>query len=356
MTEETLPALTTQEDELYSWLHERLPDVMPDFELREKARLAVEINRLKRSMGAVILCHNYMEPALYQSIADFKGDSLELARAAAKSDAEIIVFCGVRFMAETAKILKPKATVLLPAFEAGCSLADGITAADVRALKARYPGVPVVTYVNSYADVKAESDICCTSGNAAAVVESLNSDTVIFLPDEYLAKNVARETGRNVIFPKPASASGGDENPAQGRRMVGWHASCEVHVKFTVDDIVAVRKQFPDVTVMAHPECTPEVTAASDFTGSTAAMIRHIERSTAPRYLLLTECSMGDNVAASHPEKEMLRLCSVRCRHMNSITLTNTLEALRRRQHVIDVPEDIAARARRAVERMLTVG
>jgi quinolinate synthase len=357
MAEETMAAVTTEEeDELYSWLHARLHDVLPEFELREKARLAVEINRLKRSMNAAILCHNYMEPVLYHSIADFKGDSLELARAAAKSDAEIIVFCGVRFMAETAKILKPRATVLLPALEAGCSLADGITAADVRALKARYPGVPVVTYVNSYADVKAESDICCTSGNAAAVVESLKTDTVIFLPDEYLAKNVARETGRNVIFPDLAGARGkADETGARGS-MVGWHASCEVHEKFTVGDVAAVRKQFPDVVVLAHPECRPEVTAVCDFTGSTAAMIRYIEHSSAPRYLLLTECSMGDNVAASHPDKQMLRLCSVRCRHMNSITLENTLEALRRHQHVINVPEEIAVRARRAVERMLSIG
>jgi len=356
MNGETEAAPLTQEDELYDWLHERLHDVAPDFELREKARLAAEINRLKRSMGAVILCHNYMEPALYHSIADFKGDSLELAREAARSPAEVIVFCGVRFMAETAKILKPKATVLLPAFEAGCSLADGITAADVRALRARYPGVPVVTYVNSYADVKAESDICCTSGNAAAVVESLKADTVIFLPDEYLAQNVAKETGRNVIFPNLAAAREAGTDAAAQHRMIGWHASCEVHVKFTVEDVAAVRKQFPDVVVMAHPECTPEVTSASDFTGSTAAMIRYIERSSAPRYLVLTECSMGDNVAASHPEKEMLRLCSVRCRHMSSITLANTLEALRRRQHVIDVPEEISVRARLAVERMLAVG
>jgi quinolinate synthase len=347
----------TEEDDLYDWLHERLRDVVPAFELREKARLAAEINRLKRTMNAVILCHNYMEPALYHSIADFKGDSLELARAAAQSSAEIIVFCGVRFMAETAKILKPKATVLLPALDAGCSLADGITAADVRALKARYPGVPVVTYVNSYADVKAESDICCTSGNASAVVESLKTDTVIFLPDEYLAKNVARETGRNVIFPNVSGAPDAAANGAGPRgRLVSWHASCEVHEKFTVDDIVAVRKQFPDVAVLAHPECRPEVTAASDFTGSTAAMIRYVEQSSAPRYLLLTECSMGDNVAASHPDKQMLRLCSVRCRHMNAITLENTLESLRRRQHVIEVPEDIRVRAVRAVERMLAIG
>jgi quinolinate synthase len=342
----------TDENALYGWLHQHLRDVAPDFELREKARLAAEINRLKRSMGAVILCHNYMEPALYHSIADFKGDSLELARQAAKSDAQVIVFCGVRFMAETAKILKPSATVLLPASEAGCSLADGITAADVRALKQRYPGVPVVTYVNSYADVKAESDICCTSGNAAAVVESLKTDTVIFLPDEYLAKNVAKETGCNVIFPDTATT----RSDSSQRRMIAWHAKCEVHEKFTVEDVAAVRKQFPDVVVMAHPECTPEVTAASDFTGSTAAMIRHIERSSAPRYLLLTECSMGDNVAASHPDKEMLRLCSVRCRHMNAITLANTLEALQRKQYVIDVPADVADRARSAVERMLAIG
>ena len=257
-------------------------------------------------------------------------------------------------MAETAKILSPKKTVLIPSKKAGCSLADGITAEDVRQLKSRFPGVPVVTYVNTTAEVKAESDICCTSSNAVAVVQSLNSETVIFLPDEYLARNVAQETGRNIIFP---TLSGG--NPATDslldKPIIGWKARCEVHEKFTVDDIQNVRKQFPDVVILSHPECSPEVVAASDYSGSTTQMIRHVQRTNAPRYLLLTECSMGDNIMAANPEKNMLRLCSVRCPHMNEITLEDTLEALRKTQYVVEVPEEIRMRAYRAVERMLRI-
>jgi quinolinate synthase len=256
-------------------------------------------------------------------------------------------------MAETAKILNPGKTVLLPAKKAGCSLAESITAADVRALRARYPGVPVVTYVNTYADVKAESDICCTSGNAVAVVESLDADTVIFLPDEYLARNVARETGKHIIFPTH-SANGADTE--LDYQMIGWRGRCEVHDKFTVEDIANVRAQFPDVMILAHPECSPEVVAASDFSGSTKAMIQKVERTSAPRYLLLTECAMGDNVAAANPDKEMLRLCSVRCPHMNQITLEDTLKALQRTHYVVEVPEAIRVRAARAVERMIAIG
>jgi quinolinate synthase len=335
--------------EVYQKLKRMLGDYTPDFELRHKAELAVEINRLKREKNAVILGHNYMEPALYHSIPDFAGDSLELSRKAAKTDKEIIVFCGVKFMAETAKILNPTKTVLLPSEKAGCSLAESITAADVRALKARFPGAPVVTYVNTYADVKAESDICCTSGNAAAVVNSLKSDTIIFLPDEYLAKNVARETGKRIIFPTL------DLNLGLNL-MIGWHGRCEVHEKFTVDDIRRVREQFPDVVILAHPECSPEVTQAADFAGSTGAMIRYVEQTKAPRYLLLTECAMGDNIAAANPDKEMLRLCTVRCPHMNQITLEDTLVALQLNRYVIEVPEEIRVRAARAVERMIAIG
>jgi len=340
-------------DEMYFKLKKMLGDVVPDFELRYKAQLAVEINRLKKEKNAVILGHNYMEPALFHSIPDYVGDSLELCRKAAQTDKDIIVFCGVKFMAETAKILNPNKTVLLPSQKAGCSLAASITAEDVQALKARFPGVPVVTYVNTYADVKAESDICCTSGNAAAVVKSLDADTVIFLPDEYLARNVARETGKHIIFPTL------DPNEAETEldyQMIGWHGRCEVHEKFTVRDIAAVRQQFPDVVVLAHPECSPEVAEAADFSGSTTAMIRYVTQTPAPRYLLLTECAMGDNIAAANPDKEMLRLCSVRCPHMNQITLEDTLKSLQYNQYVIDVPEDIRARAARAVERMITIG
>lgn len=344
----------TDPQKMYRAMQAKLSGVVPDFELKIKSEFAAEINRLKVEKNAVILGHNYMEPALFHSIPDFVGDSLELARRAAQTDKDIIVFCGVKFMAETAKILNPKKTVLLPSEKAGCSLAESITAEDVRELRRRFPGVPVVTYVNTYADVKAESDICCTSGNAAAVVESLKTDTVIFIPDEYLAKNVARETGKHIIFPTsdPRKKFEGDLD----YQMIGWLGRCEVHDKFTVEDIVAVRKQFPDVTILAHPECSPEVVAASDFSGSTTAMIRHVENTSSARYLLLTECAMGDNVAAANPDKEMLRLCSVRCPHMNQITLEDTLESLRKNQYVIEIPEDILKRAARSVERMIAVG
>ncbi|HXM33622.1 MAG TPA: quinolinate synthase NadA [Pyrinomonadaceae bacterium] len=344
----------TSADQVYRKLQEMLGDVVPDFELKLKAELAAEINRLKIEKNAVILGHNYMEPALFHSIPDYVGDSLDLARRAATTDRDIIVFCGVRFMAETAKILNPTRTVLLPSKKAGCSLAASITVADVRELKKKFPGVPVVTYVNTYADVKAESDVCCTSSNAAAVVESLNAETVIFLPDEYLAKNVARETGRHIIFPTKDPRGGSDSE--LDYQMIGWPGRCEVHEKFTLDDIADIRKQFPDVVILAHPECSPEVVGASDYSGSTNAMIRYVERTRAPRYLLLTECSMGDNIAAANPEKEMLRLCSVRCPHMNQITLQETLEALQQNQYLIEIDEDIRRRALSSVERMLAIG
>jgi quinolinate synthase len=341
-------------EEMYQNLKQILADVVPDVELRYKAELAVQINQLKIEKNAVILGHNYMEPVLYHSVTDFKGDSLELSRKAAATDKDVIVFCGVKFMAETAKILSPTKTVLLPA-DAGCSLAASITAEDVRGLKARFPGVPVVTYVNTYADVKAESDICCTSGNAVAVVESLGSQTVIFLPDEYLAGNVARETGKHIIFPTLNTATPLGESGLD-YQMVGWRGRCEVHEKFTVEDIRNVREQFPDVLILAHPECSPEVVAASDYSGSTTAMIRYVENTNAPRYLLLTECSMGDNVAAANPDKNMLRMCSVRCPHMNQITMENTLQALQTNKIDIHVPEEIRVRAVRAVERMIAIG
>ena len=344
----------TSANQLYLGLQAMLADVVPDFELKMKADLAAEINRLKVERNAVILGHNYMEPALFHSIPDYVGDSLDLARRAATTDKDIIVFCGVRFMAETAKILNPNKTVLLPSKKAGCSLAASITAADVRELKQKFPGVPVVTYVNTYADVKAESDICCTSSNAAAVVESLNAETVIFLPDEYLARNVAKETGRHIIFPTKDPQSGSDSE--LDYQMIGWRGRCEVHEKFTLADITDIRKQFPDVAILAHQECSPEVVAASDYSGSTNSMIKFVEQTKAPRYLLLTECSMGENIAAANPDKEMLRLCSVRCPHMNQITLEDTLASLQENQYVIEIPEEIRSRAARAVERMIAIG
>ena len=339
---------------IYDDLKTKLSGVVPDFELEYKAELAHEINRLKQEKNAVILGHNYMEPALFHSIPDFTGDSLALSRRAAETDRDIIVFCGVEFMAETAKILNPTKTVLLPAAKAGCSLAESITAEDVRRLKTQFPGVPVVTYINTYADVKAESDVCCTSGNAAAVVKSLGTDTVIFLPDEYLAGNVARETGKHIIFPSKTPGNGANSN--LDYQLIGWHGRCEVHDKFTVQDIANVRRQFPDVIILAHPECSPEVVDAADYAGSTSAMIRHVEETAAPRYLLLTECAMGDNIAAANPHKEMLRLCSVRCPHMNQISLEDTRDALLYNRYQIEVPEHIRVRALRAVERMLAIG
>jgi quinolinate synthase len=354
--------------EMYEKMKARLEKIVPDVELRIKAEIAVEIEELKVQKNAVILGHNYMEPALFYSIPDFTGDSLDLSRKAAQTDKSVIVFCGVRFMAETAKILNPSKTVLLPAERAGCSLAASITAQDVRDLKARFPGVPVVTYVNTYADVKAESDICCTSSNAVAVVESLKTETVIFLPDEYLAKNVANETGKHIVFPKPGPATltlhrsqlhkqAEGQNAAElDYQMIGWHGRCEVHEKFTVADIQAVRAQFPDVVVLTHPECSPEVVAASDFSGSTNAMIRYVQQTKAPRYLVLTECAMGDNIAAANPEKDMLRLCMVRCPHMNTITMEETRDALKFNRYVIDVPEEVRVKAYWAVQRMIEIG
>ncbi len=346
-------------DETYELMLEKLSKVVPPFELRHKAELVCEINRLKRERGAIILGHNYMEPALYHTVPDIVGDSLELARRAAETDADPIVFCGVRFMAETAKILNPDRTVLLPAKKAGCSLAESITAEDVRELRRRFPGVPVVTYINTYADVKAETDVCCTSSNAVRVIEALDADRVIFIPDEYLARNVARETNKRIIFPSRMPRSEAERAAAPDNldyEIIGWHGRCEVHEQFTVEDIENVRRQFPDVVVLAHPECSEEVVAAADFSGSTSAMIRYVREVDAPRYLLLTECSMGDNIIAEAPEKELVRLCSVRCPHMNEITLEDTLDALRHDRYVIEVPEDIRVRALRSVERMLEIG
>ena len=343
-------------EQTYERMKEKLSKVVPDFELKYKAELVYEINKLKAERGAVILGHNYMEPALYHTVTDIVGDSLELARRAADTVKDPIIFCGVRFMAETAKILNPSRTVLLPAKKAGCSLAESITAEDVRNLRKRYPGIPVITYVNTYADVKAETDICCTSGNAAKVVESVDSDRVIFLPDEYLAKNVARETGKRIIFPThvPKAQSQAPENLEYD--IIGWQGRCEVHEQFTVEDIKNVRKQFPDVVVLAHPECSVDVVAASDFSGSTSKMIQYVKDAKAPSYLLLTECSMGDNIVAENPDKEMVRLCSIRCPHMNEITLEDTLNALKHNRYVIEVPEDIRVRAKKSVDRMLEIG
>jgi quinolinate synthase len=346
---------------MYEHLRSHLNGVVPDFEVCAKAEVACEVNRLKRQKNAIILGHNYMEPCLYHAVPDYTGDSLQLSRVAAQSQAEFIVFCGVRFMAETAKILNPTRKVLLPSAKGGCSLAASLTAADVRALKARYPGLPVVTYVNCYADVKAESDYCCTSGNAAKVLRALlekGARRVIFLPDEYLAKNVAREAGLEAVI---AERQDGHyvfpELPDGGRAVViGWRGRCEVHEKFTVEDVRNARRQFPDVIVLAHPECSPEVIREVDISGSTSEMLRYLETHPRGRYLMLTECSMADNVASRHPERELLRLCSYRCPHMGEITLEETLESLRQERYVIEVPAEVRERARGALDRMLAIG
>lgn len=340
----------------YNYMRNHLGRLVPDWELRIKAELVVEITALKKEKNAIILGHNYMEPALYHTVCDFKGDSLELARRSATTDADLIVFCGVEFMAETAKILNPSKKVLIPSQRAGCSLASSITAQDVRALKAAYPGTPVVTYINSYAEVKAETDICCTSGNAVRVVASLQSDKVIFIPDEFLAQNVANETGKKLIIPLKESPASIPAHPMIEPVMIGWHGRCEVHEKFTVEDIKNIRKQFPNVTILAHPECSLDVCQASDFSGSTSAMISYVKNQAAKEYLLLTECSMADNIIAENPEKNVLRLCSIRCPHMSQITLEMTLSALQEEKYEVFIDEQVRIKAKKALDRMLAIG
>ena len=332
-------------------MRQSLGDVLSEAELVLKAELVVTINRLKKESGAVILGHNYMEAALYHFVADYRGDSLELCHRARETEAQTIVFCGVEFMAETAKVINPSRKVLLPSKKAGCSLAGSITAADIRKLRVQYPGVPVVAYINTYADVKAEIDICCTSGNAVKVVNSLKSDTIIFVPDEYLAKNVAKETGKTVIFPDFSGKS--PENLHQA--FIGWHGKCEVNDRFTPGDITAAREQYPDVIVLAHPECPPEVVAAADFSGSTSAMLKYVKEHPGSRYLLLTECAMADNIAAENKQSEMLRLCSVRCPHMAQITLEDTRDALLYDQFEIKLDSDLIQRAKHSIDRMLAI-
>jgi quinolinate synthase len=313
---------------------ERVRRVVPEMEWPVHAPFVDAIREWKRERNAVILAHNYQTPEIFHGVADLTGDSLALAQMAAKTDAEVIVMAGVHFMAETAKILSPEKTVLMPDLEAGCSLAESITAADVRLLRERYPAAPVVTYVNTSAAVKAESDVCCTSANAVEVVESLRTDRVIFLPDEYLGRYVASKTKTEIIL---------------------WMGHCEVHERFTGEEIEAYRRQHPGIAVLAHPECPPDVLAASDFVGSTSGLIRHVEEHRPRRAVLITECSMSDNVAVQFPEVEFVRPCNL-CPHMKRITLPNILRSLREMEHRVDVEPEVAERARGAVERMLAVG
>jgi len=327
-------------------------DLLPRFERAERVlpRLewplylddVVAIDRLKRERNAVILAHNYQVPEIFHLVADIVGDSLALAIEAAKTDAETIVLCGVHFMAETAKLVNPEKRVLVPDLRAGCSLAESITAADVRLLRERYPDTPVVTYVNTSAEVKAESDICVTSGNAVRIVEALGVPRVIFLPDEYLAKYVASKTRVEII---------------------AWKGHCEVHERFTPDEIRAYRRGDPSLQVLAHPECPPEVLAEADFVGSTQGMVEFVQRQSMagraggyiPRIVLITECSMADNVAAASPDVEFLRPCNL-CPHMKRNTLAKVRHSLEALEFEVNVDPEIAVRARRAVDRMLSYG
>jgi quinolinate synthase len=314
-------------------LYERVKTVIPSIEWPLFAGDIEAILALKRARNAVILAHNYQTPEIFHCVADIVGDSLALAREAAKTDADVIVLAGVQFMAETAKLLNPAKTVLIPDTAAGCSLAASITAADVALLRARHPGVPVVSYVNTSAAVKAASDICCTSANARKVVESLGVPRVIMLPDEYLAQNVAADTKVEII---------------------AWAGHCEVHERFTAAEIRALRDRHPGVVVLAHPECPPEVVGEADFAGSTAAMADYVATRHPARVVLVTECSMSDNVAVLHPDIEFVRPCNL-CPHMKRITLPKIRHALETMRHEVTIEPAVARAARRAVERMLAL-
>ena len=291
------------------------------------------IQQLKQTRNAVILAHNYQTPDIYHGVADITGDSLYLARQAVEVEADVIVMCGVHFMAETAKILNPQKTVLIPDLRAGCSLADAITAEDVRVLRQRYPGVPVVTYVNTTAAVKAESDVCCTSANAVKVVESLGVDRVIFLPDTYLGQYVASQTNVDIIL---------------------WDGCCEVHERFTAQEITEYRQQYPAIDVLAHPECPPEVLAAADYVGSTSGMIQYVQQKQPAQVVMITECSMSDNVAVENPQVEFIRPCQL-CPHMKRISIGKVYRTLLNMEFEVTVDATVSQRAQRALQRMIEI-
>ena len=314
--------------------YDHVKTVIPEVEWPVHAPYVAAINALKKERNAVILAHNYMTPEIFHCVADITGDSLALARRAAETDADVIVLAGVHFMAETAKLLNPEKTVLIPDMRAGCSLAESITAADIRKLREKHPGVPVVTYVNTSAEVKAESDICCTSGNAVAIVESLGCDEVIFLPDEYLANYVAQQTDVKIIT---------------------WKGHCEVHERFTPQELQDYRASYDELTIIAHPECPPDVLDVADFVGSTAQMSRFVETRRPKRVLMVTECSMSDNVAADVTDVEFIRPCNL-CPHMKRITLAKIYESLENLEPRVEIDPLVAEKARRAVERMLEHG
>jgi len=315
-------------------LYERVASVIPEAEWPVHAPYIAAINEWKSRRRAVILAHNYQTPEIYHCVADIVGDSLALAAEAAKTDADIIVVAGVHFMAETAKILNPSKTVLIPDVKAGCSLAESITGGDVRLLRQRYPDAPIVTYVNTSADVKAESDICCTSANAVAIVESLGAKRVIMIPDQYLANYVASQTDVDIV---------------------SWKGSCEVHERFTGAEIRSYRSGHPGIVVLAHPECPPDVLAEADFVGSTTGMAQYVHRQRPSKVVMVTECSMSDNVAVECPDVEFVRPCNL-CPHMKRITLPKILTSLEAMQFEVTIDPSVQERARRAVTRMLDVG
>ncbi len=315
-------------------IYQKISKAIPEIEWPSHAPYIYEINKLKKEKNAVILAHNYQTPEIYHGISDFSADSLALAVEAAKTKAEIIVMCGVHFMAETAKLMSPKKKVLLPDLSAGCSLSSSITGEDVRNLKKKYPGVPVVSYVNTSADVKSETDVCCTSANAVKIVNSLGVKKVIFLPDDYLAKYVASQTDVEII---------------------SWKGTCEVHEQFNDEEINEIKKNNPGIKVIAHPECPPDVIKASDFTGSTSGMIKYVKDNQPEKVMMVTECSMSDNVQVDNPNVKFIRPCNL-CPHMKKITLPKILDCLQNETNEILMDEDTIKKAKKSVERMTEIG
>ena len=315
-------------------IYQKISRAVPNIEWPSFAPYIYEINKLKRQKNAIILAHNYQTPEIYHGISDFSADSLALAIEAAKTKADIIIMCGVHFMAETAKLMSPSKKVLLPDMRAGCSLSSSITGKDVRELKKKYPGIPVVSYVNTSADVKSETDVCCTSANAVKIVNSLGVRKVIFLPDDYLAKYVASQTDVEII---------------------SWKGTCEVHEQFNDEEINQIRKENPGIKVIAHPECPPDVIKASDFTGSTSGMIKYVKDNQPEKVMMVTECSMSDNVQVDNPNVEFIRPCNL-CPHMKRITLPKILDCLKNETNEILLDNKTIKSARKSVIRMTEIG
>ena len=315
-------------------IYEKVSNTIPEIEWATHAPYIYKINKLKKEKNAVILAHNYQTPEIYHGISDFSADSLALAVEAAKTKADIIVMCGVHFMAETAKLMSPEKKVLLPDMDAGCSLSSSITGEDVRSLKKKYPGVPVVSYVNTSAEVKVETDICCTSANAVKIVKSLGVKKVIFLPDDFLAKYVSSQTDVEII---------------------SWKGTCEVHEQFNDEEINEIRKNNPGIKIIAHPECSPDVIHASDFAGSTSGMIKYVKDNQPEKVMMVTECSMSDNVQIDNPNVKFIRPCNL-CPHMKKITLPKVLDCLENETNELIMDKETIEEARKSVERMAEIG